>query len=467
MPSWGLPIRHRGETAGLLYLDNRHSAMTPDATQVETLRLIGLQFAVAFENARLNLGLEREVAARTEALQLEIAERRRAEQAAEAASRAKGEFLANMSHEIRTPMNAIIGMSALALQSGLTTRQHPTMSSGCTGRRSCCWASSTTSWTSPRSRPAGCTSKPWPFAVGKRGWSTWPACCANRRRPSSWPCASTCRRTCPPALLGDPLRLGQVLSNLSHNAVKFTEAGHVALRIRAEPAGEEQVQLSFAVQDTGVGIAPADQRRLFQAFEQADSSTSRRHGGTGLGLSICRQLVELMGGQLAVRSTPGQGSEFFFSLTLARADPADLAGQAPLQAPPAALSGARVLLVEDNEINVELATELLQVAGMQVRHAGDGRQALAVLDSGEQFDLVLMDCQMPVMDGYAATREIRSRPALGALPVIAMTANAMAGDRAAALAAGMNDHIIKPIQVAQMYATLGRWLSVGGLSGPP
>jgi CheY-like chemotaxis protein/HPt (histidine-containing phosphotransfer) domain-containing protein len=275
-------------------------------------------------------------------------------------------------------------------------------------------------------------------------------------------------------LLGDPLRLGQVLLNLVNNAVKFTERGQIAVGVEVIGQDAGGVQLRFGVRDTGIGIAPEQHQRLFQPFSQADASTSRRYGGSGLGLAICRHLVQLMGGAIDVESTPGRGSYFHFTARFGLAPEAAAGGRdAPRAAPPhdgddalpapelsgrePRLAGARILLVEDNDINRELALELLGAAGIEVAVACDGRQALALLEQ-QSFDGVLMDCQMPVMDGYEATRRLRQQPRLRDLPVIAMTADAMAWDRGKALAAGMNDHLAKPIDVEQLFAALARWL---------
>jgi CheY-like chemotaxis protein len=266
----------------------------------------------------------------------------------------------------------------------------------------------------------------------------------------------------PAELVGDPARLGQVLVNLGNNAVKFTERGEVRVAVTQAAREGEQAVLRFEVSDTGIGLDAEQQARLFQPFTQADTSTSRRFGGTGLGLAICRHLVAMMGGEIGVHSEPGRGSCFHFTARFG-VPAADAAAPAPdrVQAAPAAparpLQGARVLLVEDNPINQELARELLSRVGVLVSVAADGQEALDAVVPG-RFDAVLMDCQMPVLDGYAATRALRRRPQGEALPVIAMTANAMAGDREKVLAAGMNDHIAKPIRAAELYATLERWL---------
>jgi signal transduction histidine kinase/BarA-like signal transduction histidine kinase len=407
-----------------------------------------------------------------EALRRENRERRRAEEAAEAANRAKSEFLANMSHEIRTPMNAILGMSHLALNSGLDARQ--------------------TNYVQKVHRSAqsllGILNDILDFSKIEAGRLDLERVEFNlvrvlddaadvvglRAAQKGLLLSFDVAPEVPAVLAGDPLRLGQVLVNLLNNAVKFTERGEVAVTAGLLWQQAGSAMLHFNVSDTGVGLTAEQHRRLFLPFSQADASTSRRYGGTGLGLAICHHLVRLMGGSIGVQSAPGQGSRFHFTALFglpegpapAPALPAGRAQREPsLQAITRRLRGARVLLVEDNAINQELALELLAGIGMQVTVANDGECALAMLEQ-QVFDIVLMDCQMPVMDGYEATRRLRERPHGRLLPVIAMTANAMVGDREKVLAAGMNDHVAKPIDVPTLFATLARWVPAAHLREP-
>jgi PAS domain S-box-containing protein len=545
----------------------------------------------------LNQSLEERVRARTADLE-------RTQKLAEAATQAKSEFLANMSHEIRTPMNAIIGMSHLALDSGLTPRQHGYIAKV------------------HRSAEAllGVINDILDFSKIEAGRLDIERIAFDvgdvladvadvvglKAEEKGLELLFELGAGAPAGLVGDPLRLGQVLLNLGNNAVKFTERGEIVVSVAELERDADSVRLRFEVRDTGVGIDAAQCERLFQAFTQGVASTSRRHGGTGLGLAISRQLVHLMGGEIGVDSVPGQGSCFHFSLrfglspeaetvpardalplralvaddnaaarelllrmtialgmqadavadgaraleAMARADAGDApyelllvdwkmpgidgvecvrlmrkralrhpapavlmltafgrneierrlaevplsvdalltkpitpsalyeacctalgrsaghAGRARLRdeafsAHRAGLKGAHILLVEDNEVNREVALELLGRAGVRVSVATDGAQALAALRGDNSFDGVLMDCQMPVLDGYDATRELRRDPRLRDLPVIAMTANAMVGDREKVLAAGMNDHIAKPIKVNEMFATIARWIRPG------
>ena len=261
-------------------------------------------------------------------------------------------------------------------------------------------------------------------------------------------------------IYGDALRLGQVLTNLLSNAVKFTEKGHVTLRVSFPAWQPDQATLLIEVADTGIGMNAEQMQTLFSEFTQADGSTTRRYGGTGLGLSITRRLVALMNGEISVDSEPGRGSCFRLSLPV---QPARIlgSGSAVPQAVRAQvderlrLDGLRVLLVEDNVLNQQLASELLRRRGATVRVAGHGQEALDRLRSpGAEYDVVLMDLQMPVMDGYQATQAIQQDPALRSIPVLAMTAHAMVEERQRCLALGMQDHLSKPLDPATLYAAL-------------
>ncbi len=546
----------------------------------------------------------------TKTLKTELAQRKVAElataealQIAEDATKAKSDFLANMSHEIRTPMNAIIGMSYLALQTQLDKKQRNYIEKVNLSAENL----------------LGIINDVLDFSKIEAGKMTlekidfWledvmenlSNLVGMKAEDKQLELLVDTGTGVPEALVGDALRLGQILINLGNNAVKFTDNGEIIVGVEKVSQDDSGVELHFWVRDTGIGMAPEQCAKIFQSFSQADASTTRKYGGTGLGLAICKTLVELMGGRIWVESKPGLGSTFHFQArfgvqtvsserrsfsttellgvrvllvddnpsareivgTMARscgmdvcvADDGALALSMVVDAEqrgvpydlilmdwkmpgmdgietirqlqgvqlkrvPAVimvtaygreealdsalrrgvelrsvltkpvmpstlieaiggvlgkmvtarshehrksddyseamrkLAGARVLLVEDNAMNQELALELLRAVGMVVEVASNGQEALDMLARDRGFDGVLMDCQMPVMDGYTATREIRKDPALKNLPIIAMTANAMAGDREKVIAAGMNDHIAKPLNLGEMFDTIAKWI---------
>ena len=457
--SYSYEARMRHADGSYRWLSVKAFSVERDAQGMVT-RILGIRTDITErkhseeELERYKSGLERLVSERT--AQLEAAKKQ-----AENANRAKSDFLANMSHEIRTPMNAILGMSALLRRDGVTPRQAERLDTIDTAASHLL---ATISDILDLSK----------IEAGKFVIEEAPVMIASLlgnvysimidRAKAKGLTLNIEAGNFSAALRGDPTRLQQALLNYATNAIKFTEKGGVTVRAYPlEETADAQV-VRFEVQDSGIGVPPDALPRLFSAFEQADNSTTRKYGGTGLGLAITRRLAELMGGEAGVQSAEGSGSTFWFTANLrkdqgqAKAPPSR-----PATAPDAEQAirqryrGTRILLVDDEPVNLLVSQSLLEDLGLVVDTAEDGAQAIEQARE-TRYTLILMDMQMPTINGLEATQRIRQLPGYQDTPILAMTANAFVEDKARCFAAGMNDVIVKPVSPEQFFSTLLRWL---------
>jgi two-component system, sensor histidine kinase and response regulator len=431
---WHRDVRNRCKSGDLIWMSVSISPIRDGLGKLT-------HFVAVYDNIELRKAAEKELII--------------AKEASDQANRLKSDFLANMSHEIRTPMNAIIGMTHLALKTDLSTQQRDYLNKTSSTAESLLHIlNDILDFSKIEANRLQMEITPFRLESVLDKVSSVQALKAEEKGLHFSVFISP---DCPCALMGDPLRMGQILNNLVGNAIKFTREGEVTVMIQRLSEQDNRVHLQISVRDTGIGLTPQQIDPLFKPFSQADTSTTRQFGGTGLGLSICKRLVELMDGEIWVDSVPSVGSVFNISLWFLRSAEDVLLEQTKMCVP--RLDGVRILLVEDNELNQLVACELLGAVGASVTVAQHGGEALDWLSTNRPppCDLILMDLQMPVVDGHKTTQLIRSNHQYDSIPIIAMTAHAMADERQRCLDSGMNDYITKPIQPDALFLTVAKW----------
>ena len=433
------------------------------------VNLIRIYVADITERMRLAEELDRHRHHLEQLVEKRTAQLAEARDKAHTATLAKSTFVANMSHEIRTPMNAILGMAHLMRRDGVTPKQAEQLDKMDAAAEHLLHVINDILDLSKIE--AGKLSLEDKNIVLGSLLNNVASILSTRVSAKGLQLVLDAEHL-PHHLCGDPTRLMQALLNYANNAVKFTDKGTITIRARVQEEAEGRVLLRFEVEDTGVGIASEQLGRLFSAFEQADSSTTREHGGTGLGLAITKRLAQIMGGDAGLSSVPGKGSTFWFTAWLRKTAtiPDTTLRTSPDEMPEAILArdhhGRRVLLAEDEPLNQEIAVELLRETGLLIEVAENGAQAVEMAEH-QAYDVILMDMQMRKMDGLEATRRLRRMPAGETVPILAMTANAFAEDRQRCIDAGMNDFLAKPVKPDELYAMLVKWLVKTNSRPPP
>ena len=441
-----VPMIQREQVIGAMVYDNCHQSRAVRDDQARMATTIASQVTLVTENSRLHQKAQQSLAD------------------AEAANQAKSEFLANMSHEIRTPLNGVIGMSELLLKTDLSPQQH--QQTEIINDSAVALLDIVEDVLDLSKIEAGkMLLRSVDFRLNKT-LQTVKDLLEPRASEKGLALDFTTEPRVPNALHGDAQRLRQILLNLIGNAIKFTMAGSVTLQVALEPSQSGDLQLRFTIRDTGIGIAKQAQSRIFEAFSQAEATTASAFGGTGLGLTICARLAALMGGKIELQSTPGAGSEFCLLMPLQKSKDEGLAiaDIEPLRGHHTARNSTlnvtarhHILVVDDNAANRQVTRLMIESLGYRASLATDGIQVLKAL-AQDQFDLILMDCRMPELDGYEATRRIRRGPVNPQIPIIALTASATREDADRCLAAGMNEYLSKPIRIKQLTTMLERWL---------